>query len=399
MNLPATGGVPPLAGVQDGYQNMAGRQLYDTSDPKNMAMSVSPRANVKINEGMVAESAQRAALRDSMNRTQGGMVSTDALKRMANREAQARLAPQRALAQREDVSSQSGRGFTRTVDRDPDSPTFGRATVVGTRPVYGPKVTDSVKSYLDQGGSINAGTPDARPAKSALMTAQQPRRDARMAGEVFEDTETGAITDYGKLNARNQRRAEESQAARELRTRTAQVQGMNPRLSRAGAAGVAAGQLRNEQLMQDQMKRQSEAEQFGRDLQERELQLKEEEAERLAAKDDKLSGVEALEAKAMEGEAVKQLVNAPATPEGLKSVLQRDDLTEDQKKAWMASELRIGSDSDLRRYLYNSGLEADGYLADEFTNFLNPLNYFNFYQTPANSALRDSILASSPFSQ
>ena len=249
-----------LSGVQDKYQKMSDRQLYDTSDPKNMAMAVAPRENLGIDEGMVAESAQRAALRDSMNRTQGGMVSTDALGRMANRESQARLAPQRALAQREDVSSQSGRGFTRTVDRDPDSPTFGRATVVGTRPVYGPNVTESVKSYLDQGGSINAGTPEARAAKSALMTIQQPRRDARMAGEVFEDPDTGAITDYGKLNARNERRAKESQAARELRTRTAQVQGMSPGISRAGAAGVAAGQLRAEKLMQDEMAQQRDRE-------------------------------------------------------------------------------------------------------------------------------------------
>ena len=47
-------------GIQDRYQKMADRQLYDTSDPKNMAMAVAPRENVGIDEGMVAASGQRA---------------------------------------------------------------------------------------------------------------------------------------------------------------------------------------------------------------------------------------------------------------------------------------------------------------------------------------------------
>lgn len=204
--------------------------VYDSSSPFNMAMSVAPRENMKSDEGMVAESAQRARERLAGATQPGGMVSTDALKRMANREAQARLAPQRALAQREDVHPLDEKTFTRRVDRNPDSPTYGKAFVSGL--------------YPQVGDTLNSA---------------EARREARQSGGVFESPD-GAITDYGKLNARNERRAEESQAARELRTRTAQVQGMNPRLSRAGAAGVAAGQLRNEQLMQDQMRRQQDDE-------------------------------------------------------------------------------------------------------------------------------------------
>ncbi|MGB1651380.1 MAG: hypothetical protein ACPHEP_10150 [Acidimicrobiales bacterium] len=344
--------------------------VYDSSSPFNMAMSVAPRENMKIDEGMVAESAQRARERLAGATQPGGMVSTDALGRMADREAQARLAPQRALAQREDVSAQSGRGFTRTVDRDPDSPTFGRATVVGTRPVYGPNVTESVKSYLDKGGSINAGTPAARAAKSALMTAQQPRRDARMAGEVFEDPATGAITDYGKLNARNQRRAEESQAARELRTRTAQVQGMNPRLSRAGAAGVAAGQLRDEQLMQEEMTRQQEAAQFDRDMRERELQIKEN------AADDP---TKEMERKLAEGEFNKieqdqllaqspafggEILGPDASPsrrvEGLVALVNDESLSEKQKDELVKRQFQIFDRQGLVSALGKAGYDQPG---------------------------------------
>ena len=60
-------------GIQEGYQKMADKQLYDTSDPKNMAMAVAPRENVGINEGMVAASGQRARDRFARATQPGGL--------------------------------------------------------------------------------------------------------------------------------------------------------------------------------------------------------------------------------------------------------------------------------------------------------------------------------------
>lgn len=458
-----------LAGVQDKYQKMADKQLYDTSDPKNMARVVAPPENVEIDEGMVAASAQRARDRLAKATQPGGLPNVpdsdpnrplNAPRGSAyyNPDSAANRRPAKMLDDmtRGEESRQGGvsvfnpvtrarRKFAdgskqnvvagNTVDYSPET---GRMTI-------GPKGSKRMVILPASGNSIGLRTialdDKGNPIPGTITTqSDEARRKARQDLAIIKGNEPGATAEE-KLAGKQAKEAQDKYAAYkarqdkreadalDLRAAAEAMRGygpvgmqnvgfssmgrnINPEFamkygqtgpSLAQAAGMVRQQRAAEERMDEAMKRQQKQAQFDRDMKEREFSLKEDEVKRevedLKKKDSMVSGTEEIEAKAMENEAVKQLVNAPATPEGLKSVLQRDDLTDEQKKAWMASELQIGSDRDLRRYLYNNGLEADGYLADEFTNYLNPLNYFNFYQTPANDALRDSILASSPFSQ
>ncbi|MGB1651692.1 MAG: hypothetical protein ACPHEP_11725 [Acidimicrobiales bacterium] len=346
--------------IQDSYQKMADKQLYDASAPKNMAMAVAPRENVKIDEGMVAESAQRARERLAGATQPGGMVSTDALNSMANREAQARLAPQRALAQREDVHPLDEKAFTRRVDRNPDSPTYGKAFVSGL--------------YPQVGDTLNSA---------------EARREARQSGGVFESPD-GAITDYGKLNARNQRRADERQASRELRTRTAQLQGVDPSLSRAGAAGIASGQLRAEKLMQEEMTRK-------RMLEDADLKIKQDQAAAQLAREQRAGTLEQNEANLMQREYKLKLgpmggqlmypgmdgVTPQTRYEGLRQLATGINeetgkpYTPEQKRWYLQNQFGITDVQQIRDASEAAGFNADGMdLGDFFTG-----NWFQWDET------------------
>ena len=189
-----------------------------------------------VNESFISGLPSRSE-RDRSSMQPGGMGDGGTFDAMAAREREARLAPQRALAQREDVTEEDNLGFTRTVDRDPNSPTFGQAKVVGGTS-YGPSVPESVRSLIDDndGDASILYTEDGRDARKALNAARESRRKARLAGEVYTD-QTWATTDYGKFNEAREARQERKDAARELRTRRAQL--MN--YGRTGGVTVAPG--------------------------------------------------------------------------------------------------------------------------------------------------------------
>jgi len=187
----------------------------------------------QVDESLLSRLPSRSE-RDRSSMQPGGMVSGDTFDAMAGREREARLAPQRALAQREDVAAEDNRGFTRTVDRNPESPTYGQAKVVGD-PMFGPTVPSEVRSFVEGGGNLNSS--EARNFRKLLNESREPRRKARLAGETYTDPVTGAVSDYGKFNEAREARQERKDDARELRTRRAQL--MN--YGRTGGVTVAPG--------------------------------------------------------------------------------------------------------------------------------------------------------------
>lgn len=193
----------------------------------------------QVDEGLLARLPSRSD-RDRATMQPSGMGEGGTFGVLAAREREARLAPQRALAQREDVTEEDNLGFTRTVDRDPNSPTFGQAKVVGAT-MYGPKqsVPDEVRALIDDndGDASILYTENGRDARKALNAAREPRRKARLAGEVYTDPATGAVSDYGRFNEAREARQERKDAARELRMRRAQL--MN--YGRTGGVTVAPG--------------------------------------------------------------------------------------------------------------------------------------------------------------
>jgi len=238
---------------------------------------MSPGVNESFISGLPSRSERN---RSSMQPS--GMGDGSTFDAMAAREREARLAPQRALAQREDVTEEDNLGFTRTVDRDPNSPTFGQAKVVGGT-MYGPSVPESVRSLIDDndGDASILYTENGRDARKALNAAREPRRKARLAGEIYTDPATGAVSDYGTFNEAREARQERKDAARELRTRAAQLQNygrtggvmvdpsggiagpmhvgnqatFGPNMSRNQAIRMAQGEVDREDLLQEAMKR------------------------------------------------------------------------------------------------------------------------------------------------
>lgn len=191
-----------------------------------------------VNESFVSGLPSRSE-RNRSSMQPSGMGSGDTFDAMAAREREARLAPQRALAQREDVTAEDNEGFTRTVDRDPNSPTFGQAKVVGD-PMFGPTVPSSVRDFVEGGGNLNSQ--EGRGYRKLLNESREPRRKARLAGEVYTDPTTGAVSDYGKFNEYRKRLAEgptleNMSDQRKLRMRRAQL--MN--YGRTGGVTVAPG--------------------------------------------------------------------------------------------------------------------------------------------------------------
>ena len=201
----------------------------------------------QVDESLLIRLPSRSE-RDRSSMQPGGMVSGDTFDAMAAREREERLAPQRALAQREDVASVDNRGFTRTVDRNPESPTYGQAKVEGS-PMFGPSVPSVVQSFVTGNAASalpgrdkieppgNLWSKEGRPYRRMLNESREPRRKARLAGEVYTDPETGAVSDYGRFNEAREARQERKDAARELRTRRAQL--MN--YGRTGGVTVAPG--------------------------------------------------------------------------------------------------------------------------------------------------------------
>lgn len=236
------------------YSSTTGRltagdpDAYTRQQAFNSAFGMAPPENPQINEGLVRSSRQSA--RDRMARAMqpGGLVSTDALDRMYEREEYERNAPLRSLAQRPDVTSDMNLGYTRSVNRDPSSENFGRAVV---------------NEGLDVG-------------------------QLRLGKGLAE-------TDYDRLEARNRQRDEMRESARDLRTRTAQVQGMYPGTSRAGAAGIAQTEMDSQRMLQQQMKRQQEAEAA-------ELKIKQDQAAAQLAREERAGTLEQQEANMMQRE-------------------------------------------------------------------------------------------------
>jgi hypothetical protein len=241
----------------------------------------------QVDEGLLARLPSRSD-RDRATMQPGGMGDGSTFDAMAAREREARLAPQRALAQREDVTAEDDKGFTRTVDRDPNSPTFGQATVDGRGPSFGPSVPDTVKAFIaDNDGDVSSlYTENGRDARKALNESREPRRKARLAGEVYTDPFTGGVTDYGRVNEAREARQERKDAARELSTRAAQLQNygrtggimvdpsggiagpkhvgyqatFGPNMSRNQAIRMAQGEVDREDLLQTAMKRADDKE-------------------------------------------------------------------------------------------------------------------------------------------
>lgn len=240
----------------------------------------------QVDEGLLARLPSRSD-RDRATMQPGGMGDGGTFDAMAAREREARLAPQRALAQREDVTEEDNLGFTRTVDRDPNSPTFGQAKVVGET-MYGPSVPGEVRALIDDndGDASILYTENGRDARKALNAAREPRRKARLAGEVYTDPATGAVSDYGRFNEAREARQERKDDARELRMRRAQLMNygrtggvtvapgggiagpmtvgtqatFGPNMSLNQATRMAQGQLDQEDLLQEAMKRADDKE-------------------------------------------------------------------------------------------------------------------------------------------
>ena len=192
----------------------------------------------QVDESLLSRLPSRRE-RDRSTMQPGGMGDGSTFDAMAAREREERLAPQRALAQREDVTAEDDLGFTRTVDRDPNSPTFGQAKVEGS-PMFGPSVPQGVQDFITGGegrepGNLNSV--EGRPFRAMLNASREPRRKARLAGEVYTDPTTGAVSDYGRFNEAREARQERKDNARELRTRRAQL--MN--YGRTGGVTVAPG--------------------------------------------------------------------------------------------------------------------------------------------------------------
>jgi hypothetical protein len=131
-------------------------------------------------------------------------------------------------------------GATRTIDSDPSSPTYGKMKITNSgRAMYGPSVPEEVRALIDDndGDASILYTENGRDARKALNAAREPRRKARLAGEVYIDPATGAVSDYGRFNEAREARQERKDAARELRMRRAQL--MN--YGRTGGVTVAPG--------------------------------------------------------------------------------------------------------------------------------------------------------------
>ena len=235
----------------------------------------------QVDESLLSRLPSRSE-RDRSSMQPGGMGDGGTFDAMAAREREDRLAPQRALAQREDVTAEDGKNFTRTVDRDPNSPTFGQAKVVGAT-MYGPSVPDEVRALIDDndGDASILYTENGRDARKALNAAREPRRKARLAGEIYTDPATGAVSDYGRFNEAREARQERKDAARELRTRAAQLQNygrtggvmvnpsggiagpmfvgnqatFGPNMSRNQAIRMAQGQMDQEERASDALRR------------------------------------------------------------------------------------------------------------------------------------------------
>lgn len=131
-------------------------------------------------------------------------------------------------------------GATRTIDSDPSSPTYGKMKITNSGgAMYGPSVPEEVRALIDDndGDASILYTENGRDARKALNAAREPRRKARLAGEVYIDPATGAVSDYGRFNEAREARQERKDAARELRMRRAQL--MN--YGRTGGVTVAPG--------------------------------------------------------------------------------------------------------------------------------------------------------------
>lgn len=282
---PAVWNAPPPLPIQPNYIDRTNGSYDGRPVLPNEMMPYEQTGRVPMSPGVNESFISRLPSRSERDRSlmqPGGMGDGGTFDAMAAREREARLAPQRALAQREDVTAQDGRGFLRTVDRDPNSPTFGQAKVVGAT-MYGPSVPDEVRALIDDnyGDASILYTENGRDARKALNAAREPRRKARLAGEVYTDPYTGAVSDYGKFNEAREVRQERKDAARELRTRAAQLQNygrtggvmvdpsggiagpmhvgnqatFGPNMSRNQAIRMAQGELDREDLLQDAMKR------------------------------------------------------------------------------------------------------------------------------------------------
>ena len=239
-------GILRTAPLQPSFRDRTGTAPLLTPGLMPDAPTASPVAP-GVNEELLSRLPGRSE-RDRSSMQPGGMVDGGTFDAMAAREREERLAPQRALAQREDVTSVDNRGFTRTVDRTPESPTYGQAKVEGS-PMFGPSVPSVVQSFVTGNAASalpgrdkieppgNLWSKEGRPYRRMLNESREPRRKARLAGEVYTDPETGAVSDYGRFNEAREARQERKDAARELRTRRAQL--MN--YGRTGGVTVAPG--------------------------------------------------------------------------------------------------------------------------------------------------------------
>jgi hypothetical protein len=261
------------------YSSTTGRMTagdpdaYTRQQAFNSASSIAPPENPEIREDIVARSASNARNRFARATQPGGMVSTDALDRMYEREEYERNAPLRSLAQRPDVTSDMGLGYTRSVNRDPSSENFGRAVV-------------------------NEGLDVGR---------------LRLGKGLAE-------TDYGKLEQRNKQRDKSRDSTRDLRTRTAQMQSMYPGVGRAAAAGMAQSEMEARDRLQGEMKRQQ-------DVEERKLKIQEDEAASRRAQNElqaKQAGMD-MEARQGELELMKREQRIAKSPAGNQLLLAGSD--------------------------------------------------------------------------
>lgn len=453
--------------IQQGYQDMAESQLYDSSSPFNMANAAGPRMPTTAEGDLARRSRQAAAgIGDPLSAAEQSQLSEYRAKSYAAANGLPYIppsAPRRPETSRRSLpdikagemeTNNEGLQVRSTVNRvtapDGRQVTFGQGNGQGSRMA----VENGNIMMTDTDGRRRAVVLPSSGYSLGLRTAEvdsqgnfipgtfrtqsdQARREERQDLAIARGNAPNATPEEkvagqqaqsakDKFAAYKQRMSDRRSNALDIRREANAMRGYGPvgqqfmglqggalgsvnpifatkygqtGPSLAQAAGMVRQRRAAQERMDEAMKLNQEKEVFERGMREREMKLKEDEAARLAKKDLLLSGTEKIESMALENEAVKNLVNAPPTPDGLKSVLQRDDLTKEQKTAWMSSELGLGSESDLRNYLYQNGLEADGWMADEFTNYWNPLNWFNFIQTEGTDRKRDEILKRSPFSK
>jgi hypothetical protein len=387
-----------------------------------------------VNEGLLNRLPSRSDQGRSMM-TPGGMVSGEALDSMHFRDmAQKQMETAQRIEgmanqydgtqgpQDPNVRPQDDRGFLRKVDTDPNSPTYGKASVVAaTR--FGPSVPEAVRAFVEDndGDPSILYTEEGREYRDMLNNAKAPRRAARIAGEKYtdfnEDGTVKSVTDYGKWQEAREARQDRKDAARELRTRAAQLQNYGrtggaivdpsggiagpshvglqptygPNMGRTQAIGMARQQLDKEDILQQSMK-----------MQEKEFLLKEKKQEAeigdLTLKDQIKKGDNELVIKqqkiqkspAMGGQLMfkgQDGVSADQRYAGLRLLLSAG-LSKDDLEFYKREQFGISGQREMEEALSDAGYDTDG---------LGPDWLWNWFQWDTTDEERDQMMKAAGF--